>query len=212
MDRSPPRTPAREPPEASGAPAPDGPPDTELVARARNGDTAAYEVLVRRHSARLYSLVYHMTGHREDAEDLVQSVFIRAYQSLRRFHGHSAFYTWIYRIAVNASINFLKKRRRRQALSLDDLDQAVERDPDYVDLVARENPVTDTARGELKQKLNAALQTLSDKHRAVVVMHDIEGLPHDEIARRLGISAGTVRSRLFYARQLLQSQLSEFVK
>ncbi len=212
MVRPPSNPPPREPPDKSVPPAPDGPPDTELVARARRGDTAAYETLVRRHTARLYSLIYHMTGNREDAEDLVQSVFIRAYQSLRRFHGHSAFYTWIYRIAVNASINFLKKRRRRQALSLDDLDQAVERDPDYVDLVARDNPVRDTTRGELKEKLNAALQTLSDKHRAVVVMHDIEGVPHDEIARRLGISAGTVRSRLFYARQLLQSQLSEFVK
>ena len=212
MTLMPPNRPTKPSAPDADASAPDGPPDVELVARAQAGDPAAYEQLVRRHSARLYSLIYHMTGHREDAEDLVQSVFVRAYQSLRRFHGRSAFYTWLYRIAVNSTINFLKKRRRRQALSLDDLDQAVERDPDYVDLVSQDNPVRDTARGELKEKLNAALQTLSHKHRAVVVMHDIEGIPHDEIARRLGISSGTVRSRLFYARQLLQSQLSEFVK
>lgn len=200
------RTTARS--EADGPP-PD-PPDAVLVERVRTGDVTAYEELVRRNRARIYGLIYNMTSHREDTEDLVQSVFIKAYRSLDRFRGQSAFSTWLYRIALNETLNFLPKRKRRTALSLNDLDQAVERDPDYVALVARESPVRDVQRSELQKKLNAALQTLSEAHRTVVVLHDIEGLPHDEIARITGVPEGTVRSRLFHARQQLQAELSEF--
>lgn len=200
------RTVARS--EADGPP-PD-PPDAVLVERVRTGDVAAYEELVRRNRSRIYGLIYNMTSHREDTEDLVQSVFIKAYRSLDRFRGQSAFSTWLYRIALNETLNFLPKRKRRTALSLNDLDQAVERDPDYVALVARESPVRDVQRSELQKKLNAALQTLSEAHRTVVVLHDIEGLPHDEIARITGVPEGTVRSRLFHARQQLQAELSEF--
>ena len=194
--------------DADGVP-PD-PPDAVLVERVRAGDVAAYEELVRRNRARIYGLIYNMTSHREDTEDLVQSVFIKAYRSLDRFRGQSAFSTWLYRIALNETLNFLPKRKRRMALSLNDLDQAVERDPDYVALVARESPVRDVQRSELQKRLNAALQTLSEAHRTVVVLHDIEGLPHDEIARITGVPEGTVRSRLFHARQQLQAELSEF--
>ena len=90
------------------------------------------------------------------------------------------------------------------------MDQAVERDPDYVELRSRESPVRDVTLGELQKKLNEALQTLSEKHRTVVVLHDIQGIQHDEIARMLDCSEGTVRSRLFYARQELQKQLTEY--
>lgn len=182
-----------------------------LVERARGGDMAAYDELVGRYSRKIYALVYHMTGRREDAEDLVQDVFFKAYRSLPHFKGDSSFYTWIYRIAVNRTINFLKKRKRTDnSMSLDDLDQAVERDPDYVELSARDSPVRDLSLMELQEKLNKALLTLSEKHRSVVVLHDIQGVPHDEIGKMLGCSAGTVRSRLFYARQQLQNELSEF--
>ena len=191
---------------------PGEPGDAELVARARQGDHGAYEELVRRHHRRIYALVYHMTGHREDAEDLVQDVFIKAYASLSGFKGDSGFYTWVYRIAVNRTLNFLKQRGRKSGdLSLDNLDDAVERDPAFVELRARESPLREAGLSELQKKLNEALQRLSEKHRTVVVMHDIEGIPHDEIARLLGVSAGTVRSRLFYARQQLQNELSEYL-
>ena len=193
----------------SEGPPPD-PPDAVLVDRVRQGDVAAYEELVRRNRARIYGLIYNMTSHREDTEDLVQSVFIKAYRSLDRFRGQSAFSTWLYRIALNETLNFLPKRKRRTALSLNDLDQGIERDPDYIALVARESPVRDVQRSELQKRLNAALQTLSEAHRTVVVLHDIEGLPHDEIARITGVPEGTVRSRLFHARQQLQAELSEF--
>lgn len=184
--------------------------DRDLVERARQQDLAAYDELIRRYQRKIYQLVYNMTSNRQDAEDLVQDVFVKAYTAMKYFKGDSSFYTWVYRIAVNRTINFLKKRNRNPGLSLDDMDQAVERDAAYVELRSRESPVRDASLSELQKKLNEALQTLSEKHRTVVVLHDIQGIQHDEIARMLGCSEGTVRSRLFYARQELQKQLTEF--
>jgi len=186
--------------------------DEELVARALADDRAAGDELVRRYQGRVYSLVYHMVGNREDAEDLVQDIFIRAFRNLGSFQGRSRFYTWIYRIAVNLTINFLKSAGRRRGLSLDDLDLGVERDPSLVEMVSRRTPATDMKITELQERLNKALQALSEKHRVVVVLHDIEGVPHYEIARMLRCSAGTIRSRLFYARRKLQEQLKDLLE
>lgn len=198
---------ARElkPPEVAVEPS-----DQELVARARQQDREAYNELVRRNYHRIYALLYNMTSNKEDAEDLLQDVFVRAYAALKKFKGDASFYTWIYRIAVNRAITFLKSRKRRAGISLDDMDGGAERDPAYVELSAQDSPFRDATLSELQQKLNVALQKLSDKHRTVVVMHDIQGVPHDEIGRMLGVSSGTVRSRLFYARKILQAELAEF--
>ena len=185
-------------------------PDTELVAQAQAGDLAAYDELVGRYQGKIYCLLYNMTSNKEDAEDLLQAVFVKGYTSIGKFRGTSSFYTWIYRIGVNRAINFIKQRKRKSALSLDNIDLGVERDPAYVELSAKESPFRDATLTELQQKLNEAVMTLSEKHRAVVVMHDIQGIPHEEIGNILGCSAGTVRSRLFYARQKLQAELSEF--
>jgi RNA polymerase sigma-70 factor (ECF subfamily) len=198
------------PPDSDRADAPPADPaDTVLVARAQRGDVEAYEELVRRHQRRIYALVYNMTSHKEDAEDLVQDVFIKGFSALPHFKGQSSFYTWIYRIAINRVINFLKKRKRRMALSLNDLDSGAEREVDLLLSGQSSAPRQETDRHELQERLNVALQKLSEKHRTVVVMHDIQGIPHDTIAETLGVSPGTVRSRLFYARQLLQSELSD---
>jgi RNA polymerase sigma-70 factor (ECF subfamily) len=196
--------------QSNKAPDPSQEDDVQLVAKAREQDLAAYAQLVQRYQSRIYGLIYNMTSNREDAEDLVQDVFVKTYKSLSQFKGHSSFYTWVYRIAVNQTINFLKKRKRGPQLSLDDMDSAVERDPAYVELRARESPFRDATLSELQGKLNKALLTLSEKHRAVVVLHDIQGVPHDEIAKMIGCSQGTVRSRLFYARQRLQTELAEY--
>lgn len=184
--------------------------DRELVARAQQKDAAAYDELVRRYYKRIYALLYNMTSNKEDAEDLIQEVFVKAYAALQRFKGDSSFYTWVYRIAVNRAINYVKRRNKRAGLSLDDMDGGVERDKAYVELSSKESPFRDATLSELQEKLNEALQKLSDKHRAVVVLHDIQGVPHEEISKMLGVSSGTVRSRLFYARQLLQSELAEY--
>jgi RNA polymerase sigma factor (sigma-70 family) len=184
--------------------------DRVLARQAKDGDMAAFEELVTRYHGRLYGLIYNMTSNKEDTEDMLQDVLTKAYQALPKFKGDSSFYTWIYRIAINRTINFVKKRKRKTAMSLDSVDGGIERDPAYVELSSRESPIRDVNIGELQAKLNASLQTLSEKHRSVVVLHDIQGIPHHEIAAMLGVSEGTLRSRLYYARQHLQNELAEF--
>lgn len=189
-----------------------GPPDEILVARSREGDTAAFDQIVRRYQRRIYALAYNMTSHHQDADDVVQETFAKAYRSLRRFHGRSSFYTWLYAIASNISLNLLRRRKRRQSGSLDQLDEdGFTNDPAFVDSSLAADTPRQVRMREIQEKLNEALQKLSDDHRAVVVMHDIEEIPHSEIARILGISEGTVRSRLFYARRLLQGMLADYL-
>ena len=186
--------------------------DRVLVARAQKGETAAFDQLVVKYSPRLYGMIYHMTSNKEDANDLMQDVFAKAYRSLNRFRGKSAFYTWIYAIGTNMTLNFLKKRKRRAALSLDDLDSGIQNDDAMVDIAHTANPRHQSDVNELQKKLNEAMQSLSNDHRAVVTMFDIQGIPHAEISKILKVSEGTVRSRLFYAHQQLQGHLGEFIK
>ena len=181
-----------------------------LVKKAQSGDLAAYDVLVRKYQERIYGTLYHMTSNHEDANDLAQESFIKAYQALPRFKGESSFFTWIYRIAVNKTINFLKQRSKRTQISLDDLDYRAEHDPDLVALISDKTPRRDASLAELQEKLNVAFQKLSETHRLVVTLHDVQGLSHDEIARITDCNTGTVRSRLFYARQQLQAHLAEY--
>lgn len=198
---------------AAGTPAPAEPvEDLVLVQNAQQGDVAAYDELVRRYQERIYSTIYHMTSNHEDAVDLAQETFIKGFQALKSFKGDSSFYTWVYRIAVNKTINFVKQRKNRTHLSLNDLDFNAEHDPDLVALVSDRTPRRDAGLAELQSKLNAAMQKLSPPHRLVVTLHDIQGLPHEEIARIMDCNVGTVRSRLFYARQQLQAYLSDYVK
>lgn len=184
-------------------------PEEEWIRRAQQGDVDAFSNLMNEVQGKIYSLLYNMTSNKEDAEDLLQEVFIKAFQSLPKFRGQSSFYTWVYRIAVNRAINFVKKRKRRRGFSLDDMDLGIERDPALVDMANLETPERSIRLKELQESLNTALQQLSEKHRTVVIMHDIQGMPHHEIAEILGCSSGTVRSRLFYARRELQAYLSE---
>src|SRR5205809_7160272 len=186
--------------------------DASLVRRARQGDLGAYDELVRRYQERIYATVYHMTSNHEDANDLAQEAFIKAFHALKSFKGGSSFYTWVYRIAVNKAINFLKQRKNRIQLSLDDLDVNAEHDPDLVALISDKTPRRETGLAELQEKLNAAMQKLSEPHRLVVTLHDVQGLAHDKIAEIMDCNIGTVRSRLFYARQQLQAYLSDYLK
>ena len=198
--------------EAEGVKKPEGPGDEELVLKAQQGDVKAFDELVERYHDRIYGLTYNMTSNREDAEDLTQDIFVKAFEALPRFRGKSSFYTWLYRIAINKTINYRKKRNRNRALSLDQFDQDIKTDDTYHELTAKGSPLRNINLTELQQRLNAALQKLSDKHRTVVIMHDMQGIPHEEIAKMVGTSVGTVRSRLFYARRQMQTELSEFMK
>ena len=185
--------------------------DEELVARTQRGDPAAFDELVVRFSPRLYGLVYNMTSNHEDANDLLQEIFSKAYRSISGFQGKSSFYTWIHSIGVNMAINFLKKRNRRMTMSLDDLDNGITNDQELAEISNSHDPRRQADLGELQIKLNEAMMKLSHEHRAVVTMFDIQGMPHAEIAKILKISEGTVRSRLFYAHRQLQNLLREFI-
>jgi RNA polymerase sigma-70 factor (ECF subfamily) len=184
--------------------------DDELIARTQAGDATAFDELVVKFSPRLYGLVYNMTSNHEDTNDLMQDIWSKAYRSISGFRGKSSFYTWIHSIGVNMTINFLKKRGRRYTLSLDDIDSNVQNDKEFIELTASSTPVREADLSELQKRLNEAMQKLSHDHRAVVTMFDIQGMPHAEIAKILGISEGTVRSRLFYAHRQLQNFLTEF--
>jgi RNA polymerase sigma factor (sigma-70 family) len=195
--------------EASVPTAPD---EMKLVKLAQDGDLSAYDELVKRYQERIYATVYHMTANHEDANDLAQEAFIKAFQALKSFKGGSSFYTWVYRIAVNKTINFLKQRKNRAQMSLDDLDINAEHDPDLVALISEKTPRREMNLVELQEKLNSAMQKLSEPHRLVVTLHDVQGLSHEEIAEIMECNIGTVRSRLFYARQQLQAYLSDYLK
>ena len=186
--------------------------EEQLVARARANDATAFDELVERYKQRIYSTVYHMTSNHEDANDVAQETFIKAFKNLHRFKGDSAFYTWLYRIAINCTINFLKKRRRTSGhLSLDDVDANLQNDPDFIERTRGEPPTRDVAANELMQRLNEALQQLSENHRLVVTLYDVQGLSHSEIASMMNCSEGTVRSRLYYARLQLQELLKDYL-
>jgi RNA polymerase sigma factor (sigma-70 family) len=186
--------------------------DEVLVRRTQSGDTQAFDCLWQKYSSRIYSLIYNMTSNHEDANDLLLEVFAKAYRSINGFRGRSSFYTWIHEIAVNMTINFVKKRGRRFQMSLDDLDSNVRNDKEFIDLTATNTPTREVDLSELQQRLNEAMMKLSLEHRTVVTMFDIQGMPHAEIARILGVPEATVRSRLFYAHRQLQNYLEEFRK
>jgi len=183
-----------------------------LVRRAQEGDLRAFDELVRRYQERVYATVYHMTANHEDANDLVQEAFLKAYRALSSFKGDSSFFTWVYRIAINKTINFLKQRKNRSGMSLNDLDFNAEHDPDLVALVSEKTPRRELGLIELQEKLNAAMQKLSEIHRLVVTLHDVQGLSHEEISKIMDCNTGTVRSRLFYARQQMQGYLADYLK
>jgi len=188
------------------------PDDLDLVRRSQAGDTAAYEELIRRYHGKIYGLVYSMTSSREDAEDLTQEVFVKAWKALGHFREQSGFYTWIYRIALNRTINFRKRRNRRQTVDFDEFDPDIKTAESYREFSSKGSVLRKMSLGEFQEKMNAALLKLSEKHRAVVVMHDVQEMPHADIAKVMHCSEGTVRSRLFYAHKQLQAELAEFMK
>ena len=206
------RKPSQEEEQVETRPAPPQIDEMELVRKARHGELESYDELVKRYQERIYATIYHMTSNHEDANDLAQEAFIKAFHALKSFKGGSSFYTWVYRIAVNKTINFLKQRKNKAQMSLDDLDFNAEHDPDLVALISDKTPRREVNLAELQEKLNAAMQKLSEPHRLVVTLHDVQGLSHEEIAKIMECNIGTVRSRLFYARQQLQAYLSDYLK
>jgi len=184
--------------------------DEALVARAQAGDSAAFDSLVVKHSPKLYAQMYHMTSNHDDANDMLQDVWMKAYRNIKGFRGKSAFSTWLHSIAANTAINFVQKRGRRWTMSLDDVDNGISNDKEFAELTTQSTPMRDADLSEMQRKINEAMMKLTPEHRAVVTMFDIQGMAHGEIAEILKISEGTVRSRLFYAHKQLQGWLGEF--
>jgi RNA polymerase sigma-70 factor (ECF subfamily) len=186
--------------------------DWSLVQRVQAGDVRAFDQLINKYKERLFAIVYNLTSNREDASDLTQEAFIKAFRSIGHFKGQSSFFTWLYRIAVNAALTHLKRSRLRRFFSFETLDQEVSQSELMEVLTEKMHSDKSTIINELQEKLNEALQRLSLKHRTVVVLFEIEGLSHQEIAQVMNCSEGTVRSRLHYAKQQLQSYLQDYLK
>jgi RNA polymerase sigma-70 factor (ECF subfamily) len=186
--------------------------DWALVQRVQTGDVRAFDQLILKYRERLFAIVYNLTSNREDASDLTQEAFIKAFRSIGHFKGQSSFFTWLYRIAVNAALTHLKRNRLRKFFSFENLDQEISQTEVLEVLAERTQTDKSTLVNELQEKLNEALQRLSLKHRTVVVLFEIEGLSHQEIAQVMDCSEGTVRSRLHYAKQQLQSYLQDYLR
>ena len=187
--------------------------DVSVVRQVQAGDVAAFDQLVLKYRARVYGVVYHLTSNRDDAADLTQDAFIKAFQSINRFQGQSSFFTWLYRIAVNSTLTHLRKHRLRTFFSFEKIN---EDDRISAEVIAALTDATgadrETFARELQEKLNEAMQKLSIKHRTVITLFEIDGLSHQEIAEVMDCSVGTVRSRLHYAKQLLQSELQPYIR
>jgi RNA polymerase sigma-70 factor, ECF subfamily len=185
--------------------------DFVLVRAARDGDQEAFGELVRKYQGKIYSLAYGMVGNHADADDLAQEIFLKTYRNIKKFRFKSSFYTWLYRIGVNTIISRRKKLRGDSHLELKPQVLDIEGSPYLSTRLGGEKGDRALSNKEMKKDIYRAIETLSDKHKEVVVMHDIEGIPHSEIAEILSISQGTVRSRLHYARERLQKELAEWV-
>lgn len=186
--------------------------DRVLVERVQSGDVHAFDSLVLKYRERIYSVLYNITSNREDAADFTQETFIKAFTSIKSFKGKSSFYTWLYRIGVNHTIGQQKKNRLRRFFSLETINDNMTSSEVVEHLAEKRQVGRDSLVSELQEKLNDALQKLSINHRTVVVLFEIEGLSHQEIAEIMNCSEGTVRSRLHYAKQQLQSFLQDYLK
>jgi RNA polymerase sigma-70 factor (ECF subfamily) len=186
--------------------------DSQLIELVNEGHTNAFSALVLRYRDRVFSVVYNMTSNREDANDVTQDVFVKAFQNIHRFQQKSTFFTWLYRIAVNTTISFIKKNRNRQFFSLENFEEEGISGKLAEILSSRKHSRRELMLHELQEKLNEALQKLSVKHRTTVVLFEIEGLSHKDIGEILNCSEGTVRSRLHYAKNELQNYMKEYLR
>ncbi len=196
---------------APGASSEDSDDDFLLVARAQKGDLASYDALVTRHRGRIFAMIRNMIHHEADAWDISQEVFIKAWHALPRFEAKARFSTWLYRIAHNAVYDWTRKRRIESVGELNDgiFDRERIDAASFTTPSGGEAPDDTMAQGELRAKIAAALGKISSEHREVVLLKDVQGLSYKEIAEVMSCEIGTVMSRLYYARQKLQTLLKD---
>lgn len=186
--------------------------DFELVDKARAGDKQAYRALVEKYQERVFWICMNVLRSKEDAEDMAQETFVKAYLSLANFRGEAAFYTWLYRIAYNMAIDYKRKVKRSYGQEVQVDSSAPEVGDFALDKFAAEVESPDQILYHKQQALviKAVLAEISDEHKTVFLLREVEGLSYDEISRIVGISKGTVMSRLHYARKKLQKSLAQF--
>ncbi|MCB0317916.1 MAG: sigma-70 family RNA polymerase sigma factor [Bdellovibrionales bacterium] len=182
--------------------------EKELVRLATAGDKDAFRQLVERYQNRAFTIAFSITKSHEEAEDIVQESFVKAYLSLKKFKGESSFYTWLYRIVYNMSIDATRRKARRggESLEFDESRDAGEISGQAV-VGSVENPQEAYLRNETGNRIQNAINQLSEEHRTVIVLREFDGMSYDEISDVLGISRGTVMSRIHYARKYLQKVL-----
>jgi RNA polymerase sigma-70 factor, ECF subfamily len=180
--------------------------DSELVQKCQSGDLNAFEELVSRYHQKVYAVILGLLRNRDDAMEVSQETFFRAYRKIKTFEGGSSFYTWLYRIAVNIAIDAQRRQKRNPLEFRESMDEVLEEQHEVA-----KDPFSDLHEKELREKLLSAINDLTPEHKAVIVLRTLEGLSYKDIGEILGCSEGTVMSRLHYARKKLQNKLKAFV-
>ena len=181
--------------------------DMRLILRAQGGDSGAFRLLVERHQRRVFAIALGLVRDEQDAREIAQEAFLRVHKGLPQFHGGSSFFTWLYRIVTNLSIDLMRKPSRREA----ELHFALEADEGESPLLPASDadPFDVVRRGQLSLRIQHALEQLPPYHRGVILMREVEGMSYEEMAEAMQVSKGTIMSRLFHARKKLQRALSD---
>jgi RNA polymerase sigma-70 factor (ECF subfamily) len=185
--------------------------DRALVAAAQRGDREAFRTLFERYHRRAYALALGVVRHADDAMDVVQDAFIKAHKYLDKFEGTSSFYTWLYRIVMNVAIDHLRKHRRVKPVELDESRMENDADDPLLPRILGGNPGRALLDKQIRARIDQALEELSENHRAVLVMRELEGLSYEDMAQAMGCSKGTIMSRLFHARRNMQKRLLDLI-
>jgi RNA polymerase sigma-70 factor, ECF subfamily len=184
--------------------------DIVLVRRCQKGDAGAFEQLVIKYRSKVFSMIYGIVQNEQDAWDLAQEGFIKAWRSIHRFKGESSFYTWLYRIMTNVTLDALRRKGHKSNAEFDDQIATAQIEPSSKTTPAADPlPHRGLEREEIRHRIEHAISKLSPEHRAVILMKELEDLQYNEIAETMGCSIGTVMSRLFYARKRLQVMLKD---
>ncbi|MEM7434448.1 MAG: sigma-70 family RNA polymerase sigma factor [Myxococcota bacterium] len=189
--------------------------DRELVQRVQAGDSEAFRALYDKYHRRAFAVAMGVVKNQDDALDAVQEAFVKVHRNIGKFQGSSSFYTWLYRIVMNASIDHVRKASRRKTLDFDERslheESDVAGDGALVPRVTNANPGRAALRRELGGAIESALDELPEHHRAVIVLREVEGMSYEEMADTLGVPKGTIMSRLFHARKKMQAALAPYL-